>query len=193
MGVALLKERFTWIEIIGVILALVGAFFVSLRKMEVTSAINNIFIPGTLIVLVNAILASTTSIIGKINVKKLTPELITLNATMWPLLSATILMVFFRESFIIPTAAFVNIAAGSFLGPFLGVLLIYYSFKFIEVSRSSIVQSLKGIIVLIGTLIYFGTLPEKHQLIFGLLSVLGVVIMTLAQAGFLRIRKSHPV
>ena len=186
MGVAFLKERFNRIEILGVILALIGAFFVSLRKMEFSPTFSHLFIPGTLIVLVNAILASTTSIIGKINVRKLTPELITLNATLWPLISATVLMIVFRESWTIPAHALANIAAGSFLGPFMGVLLIYYSFKFIEVSRSSIVQSLKGIIVLIGTVIYFGTLPETHQIIFGLLSVVGVVIMTLAQAGFLK-------
>jgi drug/metabolite transporter (DMT)-like permease len=68
-------------------------------------------------------------------------------------------------------------------------LMIYYSFKFIEASRSSIVQSLKGIVVLAGSWIYFGTLPLKHQIIGGGLTVIGVLIMTLAQAKILRFTK----
>jgi drug/metabolite transporter (DMT)-like permease len=185
MGVVLLRERFTWVESIGVFLALGGAFVISFTG---ETSLKRMFIPGTLIVLINAILAASTSIVGKMNVKKLSPDLITLNTTFWPLIVTTLLIIFFRESVIIPFRAFTNIVAGAFLGPFLGVLMIYYSFKFIEASRSSIVQSLKGIIVLLGAWIYFGTLPVRHQLIGGLLTVAGVLIMTLSQARVLNFR-----
>lgn len=184
-GVILLKEKFTWIESAGVFLALAGAFIISYTG---GTSLKSMFIPGTLVVLINAILASATSIIGKVNVRKLTPELITLNHTVWLLLYSTVLMVVFRKSFIIPANAMANIAVGSFLGPFLGVLMVYHSFKHIEASRSSIVQSLKGIIVLAGAFLYFGTLPQPHQLWGGMLTVAGVLVMTLAQAGFLRFR-----
>jgi len=182
MGVAFLKERFTWIEATGVILALIGAFIVSLRAEEFPSTLKNMFIPGTLIVLVNALLAATTSIVGKINVKKLTPEIITLNQTFWVLMFAGILMLVFRQPMHVPAKALLNIGTGAFLGPFLGVLLVYYSFKFIEASRSSIVQSLKGIVVMGIAWIYLGTLPQSHQIWGGILTVAGVLVMTLAQA-----------
>jgi drug/metabolite transporter (DMT)-like permease len=185
MGVVLLKERFTWVESIGVFLALTGAFVISYAG---GTSWKNMFIPGTLIVLINAILASTTSVIGKVNIPRLTPDLITLNSTFWPLLTASAMMLLFRESWAIPIHAFTNVAAGAFLGPFLGVLLIYYSFKFIEASRSSIIQSLKGIIVLAGAWFYFQTLPAKHQIIGGLLTVTGVLVMTLSQARMIRSR-----
>ena len=178
MGVTLLKERFTWLESVGVFLALTGAFVISYTG---EASLAKMFIPGTLVVLVNAILASSTSVIGKINVRQLTPEIITLNGTFWLLISASVLMVVLGLPGQLPPAAFTNIAAGAFLGPFLGILMIYYSFKFIEASRSSIVQSLKGIVVLGGAWIYFGTLPLKHQIIGGLLTVAGVLIMTLAK------------
>jgi drug/metabolite transporter (DMT)-like permease len=186
MGVSILKERFSWIESIGVFLALAGAFVISYTG---ETSIAKMFIPGTLVVLVNAILASTTSVIGKVNVRKLTPEIITLNGTFWLLTSCFILMNILKVPWNIPMPALTNIAAGSFLGPFLGVLMIYYSFKFIEASRSSIVQSLKGIVVLAGSWIYFGTLPLKHQIIGGGLTVIGVLIMTLARAQILRFVK----
>jgi len=182
-GVVLLKERFTWLESLGVLLALAGAFIISYTG---GSTLKNMFIPGTLVVLINAVLASSASIIGKVNIKKLSPELITLNHTVWLFVFSALLMVIFRKPLVIPAHAMVNIALGSFLGPFMGVLMIYYSFKFIEASTSSIVQSLKGIVVLIGAWLYFGTLPQAHQLWGGILTVVGVLIMTLAQAGLLR-------
>jgi len=183
MGVTLLKERFSWIESAGVFFALTGAFIISYTG---ETSLKNMFIPGTLVVLINAIFASTTSIVGKVNIRKLTPELITLNHTAWLLLYAFILMMVTGESWTIPAPAFTNIAIGSFLGPFMGVLMIYYSFKFIEASRSSIVQSLKGIVVLIGAWLYFGTFPALHQVIGGLFTVLGVLVMTLAQARLIK-------
>lgn len=178
MGVTLLKERFTWLESAGVFLALTGAFVISYTG---ETSLKKMFIPGTMVVLVNAILASTTSVIGKVNVRQLTPEIIVLNGTFWLWISASILMVTMGVPVHLPVAALTNIAAGAFLGPFLGVLLIYYSFKYIEASRSSIVQSLKGTVVLGGAWVYFGTLPLRHQIIGGLLTVAGVLIMTLGK------------
>lgn len=189
-GVILLKEKFTWLESLGVLLALAGAFIISYTG---GSTLKNMFIPGTLVVLFNAFMASSASLIGKVNIKKLSPELITLNHTVWLFVFSTILMVVFRKPLAIPSTAMFNIVIGSFLGPFMGVLMIYYSFKFMEASRSSIIQSLKGIVVLIGAWLYFGTLPLPHQVLGGLLTVAGVLVMTLAQARLLRLeRKSRP-
>jgi drug/metabolite transporter (DMT)-like permease len=185
-AVVVLNERFTVVETFGVMLAMAGAFIISYNG---GSTLKEMFIPGTLIVLVNAILAAATSLVVKVNVRKLGPELITLNHNLWLLLFATILMLSTGKSFLVPSSALINMAIGSFLGPFMGILTIYYSFKYIEASRSSIVQSLKGIVVLVGAWLYFGTLPQSHQLWGGLLTVLGVLVMSVAQARLHRIRR----
>ena len=185
-AVVLLKERFTFIESTGVFLAFAGAFIISYNG---GSNLSDMFIPGTMIVLVNAVLAASTSLVVKVNVRRLSPELITLNHNLWLLVYATILMFATGKSFEVPTGSLVNMAIGSFLGPFMGILTIYYSFQYIEASRSSIVQSLKGIVVLIGAWLYFHTLPLPHQLWGGLLTVAGVLVMTLAQANILRFGK----
>ncbi len=182
-AVMLLRERFTPIESTGVMLAFAGAFVISYTG---EANFRNMFIPGTLVVLINAIFAATTSLVVKVNVRKLTPELITLNHNLWLFVYSAILMLITGKSFVIPSTAMLNIAIGSFLGPFMGILAIYYSFKYIEASRSSIVQSTKGIVVLIGSYLYFGTLPLAHQLLGGLLTVAGVLVMSLAQARFFR-------
>jgi drug/metabolite transporter (DMT)-like permease len=185
-AVVLLKERFSFVESLGVFLAFSGAFVISYQG---GSSFKEMFIPGTMVVFINAILAAGTSIVVKVNVKKLSPELVTLNHNLWMLVFATILMFATGQSFVVPSSALINMAIGSFLGPFMGILTIYYSFQFIEASRSSIVQSLKGIVVLIGAYLYFGTLPLPHQLLGGLLTVIGVLVMSLAQARILRLRR----
>lgn len=185
-AVVLLKERFSFVESFGVFLAFAGAFVISYQG---GSSLKEMFIPGTMVVFINAILAAGTSIVVKVNVKKLSPELITLNHNLWLLVFATVLMFATGQSFVVPSTALINMAIGSFLGPFMGILTIYYSFQFIEASRSSIVQSLKGIVVLIGAYLYFGTLPLPHQLLGGLLTVIGVLVMSLAQARILRLKR----
>lgn len=185
-GVFLLKEKFGWIEIMGAVLALAGAFIISYNG---GTTLKTLFIKGTGIVFINAILATTASLVVKVHVKRMSPELLNLNRSVWLLAFSTVVFLATRQSFIIPLSALENIAAGAVLGPFLAVLTIYYSFHYIEASRSSVVQSLKGIFVLIGAYLFFNTLPLPHQLIGGFITVAGVLIMTLAQAGFLK-RKS---
>jgi len=182
-GVFLLKEKFGWIEIAGAVLALTGAFIISYTG---GTTLKTFFIRGTGVVFINAILATTASLVVKVHVKKMSPELLNLNRSVWLLVFSAVVFLATRQSLIIPLSALENIAVGAVLGPFLAVLTIYYSFHYIEASRSSVVQSLKGIFVLIGAYLVFKTLPQPHQLIGGLITVIGVMVMTLAQAGFLR-------
>jgi len=182
-GIFLLKEKFGWIEIIGAIMALTGAFIISYTG---GTTLKTFFIAGTGIVFVNAIFATTASLVVKVHVKKMSPELINLNRTVWLLIFSFIVFFATKQSFIIPLSALKNIAIGAVLGPFLAVLTVYYSFHYIDASRSSIVQSLKGIFVLIGAFLFFKTIPLEHQLIGGFITVLGVLLMALAQTGIFK-------
>ena len=105
-AVILLKERFSLVESSGVLLALAGAFIISYSG---GSRLQDMFIPGTMVVLVNAILAASTSLVVKVNVRKLGPELITLNHNLWLLVFTTILMFVSGKSFIVPSSALLNI------------------------------------------------------------------------------------
>jgi len=186
-GVFILKEKFGWIETIGVALALTGAFVISYTG---GTTLKTFFIKGTGWVFVNAIFATTATLVVKVHVKKITPELLNLNRTVWLLVFSIIMIFVYKQSITIPVSALKNIAVGAVLGPFLAILTVYYSFRYIEASRSSIVQSLKGIFVLIGAFFVFKSFPLPHQLVGGLITVFGVLIMTLAQSGVFR--KSLP-
>ncbi len=186
MGIVLLKERFVWLESVGAILAIGGAFVVSFQG---GSSLSDIFIPGAGVVLLNALFASTASIVVKKNVKDLSPELVNTNRSFWLVLVSIVAMQIVHKPLEIPMSAFVNITIGSVFGPFLSILLIYYSFKLIEVSKSSVIQSLKGIFVLLGSFLYFNTFPLPHQVIGGVITVAGVLIISLAKVRFLNGKK----
>lgn len=179
MGILFLRERFTWLESFGAILALLGAFIISYQG---GTTLSDLFIPGTGMVLINAIFAATASLVVKMNVKTMSPELLITNRAFWLLIFSAVMLLLYDESLVISSKAFMNIAIGATLGPFLALLAIYYSFKYIEVSKSSIVQSLKGVCVLIGSFLYFHTLPLVHQLIGGGITVVGVFIISVSKA-----------
>ncbi len=178
MGVFFLKEKFSLMETVGAGLALVGAFVVSYQG---GARLSELFIPGAGVVLLNAIFAAIASVVVKLNVRNMTPEIINTNRSVWLLGFSVLLVLFFRPSLAIPLSALSNIAIGAFLGPFVALLLIYYSFHYIEVSKSSIVQSTKVVFVLIGSVLYFGSFPALHQLLGGLLTLIGVLLISAAK------------
>jgi drug/metabolite transporter (DMT)-like permease len=182
-GIAVLGEKFGLIEIAGAFLALTGAFIIGYTG---ETEPDKLFIPGTGIVLLNAFFATVASLVVKVHVKKLSPELLNLNRSLWLLIFSLFMILIYDQPFTIPVTALKNIAIGAVLGPFLAILTIYYSFRYMEASRSSIVQSLKGIFVLAGAYLFFGTLPLPHQLIGGGLTIAGVLLMSLEQAGMIK-------
>ncbi len=187
-GVFILRERFGWLEALGVVLALAGAFMISYTG---GTTLKTLFISGTGVVFINAILATSATLVVKVHVKNLSPELLVLNRTTWLLVYSLIMIVIFGQSFVIPVSALKNIAIGSILGPFLAIVAVYYSYTYLEASRSAIVQSLKGIFVLVGAYLFFHTFPARHQLIGGILTVIGVMVMTFAQAGIIGKKRSN--
>lgn len=178
-GIFILNEKFSWIEMAGVSLALCGAFIISYTG---GTTLKTLFIKGTGVVFLNAAFATAATLIVKVHVKRISPELLNLNRSAWLFLFSFLMIFVFDQKFSVPVSAMGNIAIGGTL-EFMAILTVYYSFKYIEASRSSIVQSLKGIIVLLGAYLYFKSFPLPHQLLGGFFTVAGVLIMSLAKAG----------
>lgn len=187
LGIIFLKERFTWLEALGGLLAIAGAFVISYSG-ELDW--NKLFIPGTGLVVINTLLAAIFSVIVKKNVHKASPVVFNLNSNAWIFLFFLGYFLWSGQSLAIPVTAFRNIALGAFFGSFLGLLSFYYSYRYIAASRSSIIQSLKGIFVLIIAFFYFGNFPLSIQLWGGGITILGVIVMTMSQGGMIRVGKN---
>lgn len=188
MGIVFLKERFSMLEAFGGILAISGAFVISYSgELEW----RKFFIPGTGWVVVNTFLAASFSALVKKNVHKASPVVFNLNSNGWIFLSFLGYFLYSGQTARIPVIAFGNIALGAFFGSFLGLLCLYYSYNYIDASRSSIIQSLKGIFVLVMAYFFFGTVPLSIQLLGGGIIITGVLIMTLVQAGIIKPTKTE--
>jgi len=187
LAISFLKERFTLIEALGALMAIGGAFIISYSG-ELDW--HKFFIPGTGFVVMNTFFAASIAIIVKKNVKKASPEVFNLNSNGWIFLFFLGYFLWSGQSVVIPAKAFQNIALGAFFGSFVGLLSFFYSYRYITASRSSIIQSLKGIFVLVIAYFYLGKLPLAVQLWGGGITVAGVLIMTMAQAGIIRTGKS---
>ena len=186
LAISFLKERFTLIEALGALMAIGGAFIISYsgeldwRKF---------FIPGTGLVVMNTFFAALVSIIVKKNVQKASPEVFNLNSNGWIFLFFLGYFLWSGQSVVIPVDAVRNIAMGAFFGSFVALLSFFYSYRYITAFRSSILQSLKGIFVLIIAYFYLDKFPLAVQLWGGGITVTGVLLMTMSQSGIIGIAK----
>ena len=184
-GVIILHEKFGPVETAGALLALAGAFIISYTG---DASLKKLFIPGTGIVVLNALFATSASLVVKVHVKRISPELLSLNRSATLFIFSVIMMIIYDQSLSIPLTAIKNIVIGATMGPFLAILTVYYSFRYMDASRSSIVQTLKGIFVLTGGYLLFGTLPLAHQMVGGFITIIGVFLMSLTQSGIIKKR-----
>ncbi|NOX46990.1 MAG: EamA family transporter [Chlorobi bacterium] len=175
LGITILKERFNYIEAIGILLTLTGAFIISYKG---SASLSGMFINGTGYIVMSSLIFSFSTIIAKINIKKIPPALLSMNRAFFLLLFSFSMMLVFQKSFIIPSGAMVNIFIGSLLGPFLTVIAGYNALKYIEASRNSILGSSKSLFVVLGAYLYFQMLPKQHQLYGGILTVIGILLIS---------------
>jgi len=184
LSVIILSERFNKLELLGVIFAMLGAFIISYKSK---AGINEMFIDGAQFVLLSSLLGAVNMVIIKKNIKKITPIILVINRTSFLLIFSVIAMLVVQESFIVPKVALKSIFIGSILGPFLTVIAGYLALQYIPLSRKAIIGSTKGIFVLIGSYLYFGKFPETIALIGGLITIIGILLITF---GKIKLHKS---
>jgi len=175
LGVIILKERFNKLEILGIIITLAAAFLLSYNPKWIK--LDEIFVDGSLYVLLFAVFGATSAILMKLNVVKFSPILLAINRILFLFFFAFLMMKVQNLSFHISHTALKNILIGAFLGPFLTATVGLYAIKYIEVSRKAILSSTKGLFVLIGSYLYFKKIPSNLQVFGGILSIIGVILI----------------
>lgn len=177
-GVFLLKEHFSAAEITGIVLTFTGAFVISYQK----GASLYDYVSGTSgLMLIATVFYGFRTMIAKKNIFTITPTMLAVNRAIFLLLVAFIFLKIQGESLWIPNSALVNIAFGSFLGPFLTSFSQYSALKYIEASRASIVQSTTALFVLVGAYLFFGKFPADYQLLGGLLTITGAILLVIGK------------
>lgn len=169
-----LKERLNKLEIIGVVIALTGAFIIGYKG---GTNLKDMFIDGSQYIVYSTFLFSTVSVLSKKFITELSPALIAINRTVFLLTFSLIMMNLQHQSFNIPLSALRNLFIGSILGPFLTVVTGLLALQYIDLSKKSIISSTKSLFVLFGAYLYFGQFPKTYEIFGGILSITGVLLI----------------
>ncbi len=179
LGIVLLKERFNLVESFGMILIVLGALIISYKG---DTGLDNLLIPGSQYILLSVSLYAIATIYAKTKIKLIPPAILSINRVLLLFIFSMILLLSSGYSLTISWFVFFNLLIGSLLGPFLTGLANYTSLQYIEASKSSIIRSSRSLFVVIGAYVYFGTLPHTYQLLGGLFTLTGVIVISLGKS-----------
>lgn len=183
LGIVILHEHFNYVEIGGLILTLVGTFVISYKG---DAGLADFFIPGTEYIILSGLMYAVSTIIAKSNIRNIDPTIMSLNRVLYLFGFSFIGLLVTQDSLLIPGKAFLNTFIGSVLGPFLTAIATYTALRYIEASKSTLVRSSRNVFVLIGAYLFFGVFPEGYQLLGAVVSVTGVVMITMGKKGLSR-------
>ncbi|MCF8226156.1 MAG: DMT family transporter [Bacteroidales bacterium] len=175
MGIRFLGERFNTIEAIGILLTVGGVVMITYTR---NMTLEQFFENGNGWILLSSLFLSSSIVYAKKNIKKLHPSILTINRVIFLFLFGLIAVLIRQENLLVPKSAVFNMIAGSVLGPFLTGLAQYSALKFIEASRTMIIQATRGLFVLIGSMIYLSLIPTYLQVAGGIITIVGVIIMS---------------
>lgn len=178
LGISLLKERYNLKELAGVVLAILGIFTMAFQG---GGALNNLFLGGTAWILLASLMFASGTIIGRKQIKQVSPSLLSLFRVLLLLVVFAVIFFSMDLSFNIPVRTYINMGIGSILEALITMVAAYSALKYIQAVKMSILISTKSIWILISAWIIFGLFPEPHQLLGGILSLSGVILLTLGK------------
>jgi drug/metabolite transporter (DMT)-like permease len=179
MSFFILKETFSKIEIAGVFMAITGAFIISYIG---NTSIDSFLLSGSEYVYISSFTGAILMIIVKKNIKTLEPQLLTLNRTVFLFFFSVLFMILTSQDFRLSTKSFYALTAGSFLGPFLNTIAAYHALKYLEAYKQSIINTSKNLFVLLGSFLFFGKFPLKFQIIGGIFTIAGVLLVSFGKS-----------
>ncbi|MBC8321891.1 MAG: DMT family transporter [Bacteroidetes bacterium] len=184
MGIFILKEKFNYIEFFGMFILLSGTVIISLTG---SGKIDKVLIPGVEYVLLSGLIFSFATVIAKKQIVYIDASFLALSRILLLFILSAVSIIAFELPFNISSSAFGYISIGSVLGPFLTAILGYSALKYIEVSKATMVRSVRSLFVLVGAFVYFESLPTFWQIVGGILTISGVIFISL---GKLKLRKN---
>lgn len=178
LGYLFLKERFSFSEISGVIITLAGAVLIGYRK-DFTWA--EFLFTGAGLILISSLLSAIGKVILKPRLKNYHPIMLSINRILYLLSFSLIACFIMGYDLAIDPKLILAIAGGSLLGPFISAFAGYNALERLKVTTWSILSTSRSFFVLIAGFLVMGILPETYQIFGGILTVIGVLVITFAR------------
>lgn len=167
MSMVFLGERFLYKEIIPISIMIFGSLLSTLGRWDIVGV-------GTILTLFACIAAALQMLIAKVKVREIKPNILVFYRVgigaivimFWTFLSG-------KADFNVEPSYWYVTLLGAFLGPCVSFLLTFRSYRYWELSRSSIVRTIQPIFVVPLAYIVFGKLPVIRELIGGSIILIG--------------------
>ncbi|MCK5066645.1 MAG: DMT family transporter [Bacteroidales bacterium] len=174
MGIVLLKERFRNSQLAGILITITGVFVINYRQGGFTGFLE----PGALYVVTASFLFALATIFGRRFHTYLVPGYMSLIRSF--LLAAVMAILSFGTGGMpeITMSLWRDLAIGSFLETLIVIVFAYQALKLIEATKTSLIISTKGVWTLVLAWVFLGVFPSTIQLVGGLLTLLGVWLIT---------------
>ncbi len=169
LGVIFLKERLHLHDVVGLLIALAGAFIISLTG-------GNYLAKGAVIALLASFAIAVQVVVSKVYVKTIDP--LTL-VSMRALFTATFLAIYaaaLSKLQPFPAGQLPLLLVAVVLNAVLGFVFFYKSLELLDVSKVAVIRTVDPFVVVVYALAYFGTIPHPRELIGGLLVITGVLV-----------------
>jgi len=174
MGILLLKERFRSSQLVGIVITIMGVFVINYREGGFAGFVD----PGSVYVICAAFLFSLATIVGRRLRQLLVPGYMSLIRSF--MLAVVMALLFFSSGELTPLSLNIwkDLALGSLLETLIVIVFAYQALKLIEATKTSLIISTKGVWTLLLAWIFLGVFPTGMQLTGGLLTLVGVWLIT---------------
>lgn len=174
LSIIVLKEKFNTIEKLGVAITILGTILVAYNK----NSLDDFFVSGVEFIILSSIFYATRTIWSKKVIHYHTALSLNRNKITFLFVTALFAAIISKQNLIINSNALLNIAIGSLIGPFFTSYAQFISLKYIDASRATMIQSATGFVTMIIAYFYFNSLPHGYQIIGGLISIIGLLLVT---------------
>ncbi len=179
MGISLLKEKYNFWQLTGIMLTLGGVFIISFYP---GSSLKLIIQPGSQYVLLASVFFAVATILARRKKNILEPEIMSTIRSVLLFLVFSVILIFSDREIKISPGVWADVLVGSFLETLLTIIFAYQALRYIEAAKTSLVISTKAVWVLIGAFVFLNTFPGTLELIGGFLTLAGIALISLKKA-----------
>ena len=176
MGMSLLHERFRFSQLAGIVITILGVFIINYRQGGFAGFLD----PGSVYVISASLLFSLATIAGRKYRRLLQPGYMSLVRSTLLAICMAVLFIFEGSTgmFNLSGKIWRDLLMGSFLETMIVIVFAYQALKLIEATKTSLIISSKGVWTLILAWIFLGVFPTGYQLIGGIITLIGVWLIT---------------
>ena len=176
MGVLLLKERFSRVETIGMILSLLGIVAMKMTlRME--------FSTGFWLVLLGSFFFGLTEYVSKIAIRHVEPVPLAYLRNLMLAIGYWAVFLISNETLGGIEKVWPGVLAVGLIGPLVTRMMYLMALKHMELSKVAVISQGQPVVVILIALTFLGQLPTFREIVGGIFLLVGCVIMVVGRHG----------